>query len=181
MKWHGRRGREDASKLHERQLRNSKVEGKTWAIGSTERGVLEIRTSKGRKLTAKRRARERLSLNRSERLEMTRHGRKDPGRREGSTWKKGTGRRNQFRIKVPTMDLPLCLRFFPCSSFYVNYIECHRVLNAFHTMIEVKEAKRRKTSSVLMARHWWFSNNKLLKIKFLSRYKLQQCKLRTIF
>lgn len=31
------RSRRDASKSPERQLRNSKVEGKTWAIGSTER------------------------------------------------------------------------------------------------------------------------------------------------
>lgn len=76
------------------------------------RGVFEGGTPKGKsdRGTAERRAKGRLSLNRSERLEMTRHGRK--GRTE-ETVARG---RNQFRIKLPTMDFPLRLR---SSSFYV--------------------------------------------------------------
>lgn len=75
------------------------------------RGVFVGGTPKGKRLGGGRgkdeRAKGRLSLNRSERLEMTRHGRK--GRTE-ETVARG---RNQFRIKLPTMDFPLRLRSSP--------------------------------------------------------------------
>jgi len=99
---------------------------------------------------------------------MTRHGRKDPGWREVRTRKERMAGEINFELKYPRwicFFVSVCLLFLTLCRLYGMSL---RALNAFH-VIDTKGQTQKNTVSFLMARHWWLSSNKLLKMKYFSR------------
>lgn len=70
-----------------------------------------------------------------------------------------------FELKYPRW---ICF-FASCSLFYVSYTECHCGYWTLSIQWSMPKAKHRRMPLVLMARHWWLSSNKLLKMKYFSR------------
>lgn len=171
------RSRRDASKSPERQLRNSKVEGKTWAIGSTERCSSKEERQKER--MAKERAKART-------IEFKSIGkiRDDGTRQKGSKVEERVtrrGKKNQFWIKVPTMEICLLLfrLAFPLAFSFSFYIKCHwmHFRERFLCITNAKEPNEEECVKFQWWEHWWLPSNKLSRRKVsLSWLKLQRCK-----